>query len=89
MNSLGDSPHPPPRLALKLGDRVAYSSQFLKNTGQHTGAIPFARGRITRFTPLGDTQLAHIAWDQEDIPEKVLVCNLSRVTEDGMVMDVD
>jgi hypothetical protein len=89
LNPLADSPNATPHLSLKLGDRVAYASRFLKNTGQHTGDIPFARGRITRLTPLGDTQLAHITWDREGIPEKVLVVNLSRVTEDGVVMDVD
>jgi hypothetical protein len=80
-----ESPHPP----LKPGDRVAYASRFLKNTGQHTGDIPFARGTITGLTPMGQTQLANVAWDREGIPGKVLVANLSRVRADGMIMEVD
>lgn len=75
--------------ALQLGDRVAYSSRFLKNTGQHTGDIPLARGTITQFIPMGNARLAQIAWDRKDIPEKVLDSNLSRVATDGVVLDVD
>jgi hypothetical protein len=89
MKSHDDSPHSASRVALQLGDRVAYSSRFLKNTGQHTGDIPFARGTITRLTLIGNSQLAHIDWDREGIPGKVLVANLSRVTKDGVVLDVD
>lgn len=74
---------------LQPGDRVAYSSRFLKNTGQHTGDIPFARDTITLLTQMGNSRLAHIDWDREGIPEKVLVSNLSRVTKDGVVLDVD
>jgi hypothetical protein len=79
------TPHPP----LQLGDPVAYSSRFLKSTGQHTGDIPFARGTITGFTLMGKSQLAEIAWDREGIPGKVLVANLSRVRDDGLVMEVE
>jgi hypothetical protein len=78
-------PHPP----LEHGDRVAYASRFLKNTGQHTGDIPLARGTITGFTPMGQSQLANVVWDREGIPGKILVSNLSRVREDGVVMDVE
>ena len=85
---MGNSPQGP-RQPLKQGDRVAYASRFLKNTGQHTGDIPFARGTITGFTPIGTSQLAQVVWDREGIPGKVLVSNLSRVTEDGTVLDVD
>ena len=75
--------------ALQRGDRVAYSSRFLKNTGQHTGDIPFARDTITLLTQMGNSRLAHIDWDREGIPEKVLVSNLSRVAQDDVVLDVD
>ena len=72
---------------LQLGDRVTYSSRFLKDTGQHTGEIPFARGTITGFTPMGSSQLANIIWDREGIPGKVLINNLSRIRDDGVILD--
>ena len=71
------------RTELQIGDRVAYSRQWLRSTGHFTGPIPFARGRITAFEPLGrETVLAVIDWDgghSEEIPERVNVGNLAHV----------
>ena len=73
------------RTELQIGDRVAYSRQWLRSTGNFTGPIPFARGRITAFEPLGrETMLAVVAWEGELVgespaPTLVNVKNLARV----------
>jgi hypothetical protein len=74
--------------AVQVGDTVAYSRQFLRNTGQYTGDAPFARGKVTGLTPLGQLLLAQVLWDCEDLPGKVNVKNLSRV-KDGVVIELD
>jgi hypothetical protein len=70
--------------AIKVGDRVCYSRQFLRSTGQVTGDIPFARGEVTELIALGSMTLAAIAWDQPDLPPRVAVANLARVTDKGI-----
>ena len=73
------------RKPLEIGDRVAYSRAWLRSTGMVPGPIPFARGRITAFEPLGrETMLAVIAWEGElpgesPAPTLVNVKNLARV----------
>ena len=75
--------------AIQPGDIVAYSKQWLQSTGQLTGDVPLARGKVTGLVPLGPSLiLAEIAWDQPDLPGRVNVKNLSRV-KDGHVMDLD
>lgn len=70
---------------LKVGDRVRYSRLFLRSTGQYTGDVPFAKGRITGIEVLGPasdpeaTRLAHIDWENCDCPKRVALFNLSRV----------
>ena len=71
--------------AIAEGDRVCYSRTFLQSTGQQTGDLPFARGIVQRLIPLGETMLAEIAWEQPDIPSRVHVANLSRVTDKGIL----
>lgn len=49
---------------LKIGDRVAFSREFLRNTCQYTGWAPFARGEIIAFVELSKGHsLARILWD--------------------------
>jgi hypothetical protein len=74
--------------AVKVGDTVMYSRAWLRSTGQFTGDICFARGTVNELQPLGEVTLAVIDWGGADLPEKVNVKNLSRVTERG-VMDRD
>lgn len=69
---------------IKVGDRVCYSRQFLQSTGQLTGDVPQARGTVTSIVPLASTALAEIAWDNEELPARVNVANLSCVTEKGI-----
>ena len=78
---------------IQIGDRVAVSARFLRSTGQFTGEICFVRGQVTNLKPLGEITLATIAWEplngqQPDVPERMAVSNLSKVTEKG-IMDHD
>ena len=77
---------------IKVGDRVAVSARFLRSTGQHTGDICFARGTVSALRTLGEMTLAVIAWEPldeapPDVPERMNVKNLSRVTERGILED--
>lgn len=69
---------------IKVGDKVCYSKTFLQSTGQQTGDTPFARGVVTAIVPLGDLCLAEVEWSNPDLPERVNVANLSRITEQGI-----
>jgi len=73
---------------IQAGDRVAYSRQWLRSTGQMTGDVPQARGTVTRIEPLGSISLAVVEWDQPDLPAKVNVKNLSRI-KDGVIRERD
>ncbi len=67
---------------LQVGDRVQYSRAWCRNTGNNTGELPFAIGRITKIVDLGSMKLAHIKWDGaygEVCPEKVAIANLNRI----------
>lgn len=64
---------------IELGDKVAYSVQFLKSIGMSHSDMARARGEVTGFTPLGERRLVHIKWTNADMPEKVLEANLAKV----------
>ncbi len=67
---------------IKVGDSVAYSKRFLQSTGQYTGDVPHARGKVTALKPLGkDTTLAEIEWNKPDLPARVNVKNLITVKQ--------
>lgn len=69
---------------ISIGDTVKYKASFLRSTGQLTGDIPFAKGKVTDIKPLGDNQIATIDWGDENIPARVLTSNLSKVTQRGV-----
>jgi hypothetical protein len=63
----------------KLGDVVTYRREFLRATGQLSGPIPFARGRIISLAPVSNAlDVATIDWSEPDIPARVLTSNLIR-----------
>ena len=67
-------------MTFKVGDKVAYSAQWLKNTGQQTGDIGFARGVITGFTELSkECVLAEVNWGSDEFPKRVNTKNLAKV----------
>jgi hypothetical protein len=70
---------------IEVGDRVCYSKRFLQSTGQYTGDSPQGRGTVTALLPLGETTLAQIDWNIPDLPKRVNVANLSRVTDKGIM----
>ncbi len=61
---------------INIGDTVRYTRLFLRSTGEHTGAIPFARGIVTNLETLSDWTLASIAWGDPEVPERVNTFNL-------------
>jgi len=64
--------------AIRVGDTVAYSKAFLQSTGQVTGDVPHARGKVTALRELSeDVTLAEIDWDKPDLPGRVNVRNLT------------
>jgi hypothetical protein len=66
--------------AIKVGDKVAYSTAFLKSTGEHTGPIPFARGVVTDLKKYGkDFEIATVKWDTPEAPEQVNTKSLVKV----------
>jgi hypothetical protein len=69
---------------IQVGDKVCYSKSFLQSTGQYTGDIPFARGVVVSIDTYGTLRLATIDWGDNNIPPKVAVNNLSKVTDKGI-----
>jgi hypothetical protein len=64
----------------KTGDRVQYTRQWLRSTGQLAGDIPHAKGRIISLSPVSNgLDIATIEWDRPNIPAKVLTSNLVRM----------
>jgi hypothetical protein len=49
---------------IAIGDRVAYSAQWLRSTGNRTGDLPFLRGTVRQLIPFGPgCALCGIEWD--------------------------
>ena len=63
---------------IAVGDIVKYSRDFLRSTGQITGPIPFAEGKVESIKDLGGLQIATVAWNTEEAPAKINVKNLIR-----------
>lgn len=66
--------------SFRAGDRVAYSAQWLRSTGQQTGEIALARGAIERIVL---DVVACVRWDtqawREELPNKIHIANLAHV----------
>lgn len=45
------------------GDRVAYSADFLRSTGQQTGDVPFWCGKVLETRQIGARTLVVVEWD--------------------------
>lgn len=76
--------------AIQIGDRVAVSARFLRSTGQNTGDICFCRGTVAALKQLGEITLADIQWEllngtPPDVPTRMNVTNLSKVTTKGIL----
>ena len=70
-------------MAIKIGDRVAYSSAWLRSVGIYSGILPFARGTVESLKVLSPRCIiATIDWgvaDQEEVPPRVNTANLTRL----------
>ena len=74
---------------VEVGDKVAYSVQFLRSIGMSHSDIAHARGVVTEVSKLGSsTLLARITWDRE-MPEHVNVANLAKVGPNRRFANVD
>lgn len=63
---------------VEVGDKVAYSVQFLKSIGMSHSEMARARGEVTAVDSFGTLVLARITWNA-DMPERVNVHNLAKV----------
>lgn len=78
-----------PTPVFTIGDKVAYSVQFLRSIGMCHGEIAHARGIITKLiTPCSAWTLAEIKWNC-DMPEKVNTANLAKVGPNPRFANVD
>jgi hypothetical protein len=64
--------------AINIGDRVAYSRNFLRSTGQDSGWAPFSRGTVMSFT----AGMALVRWDGIATPTTINIYNLVREEPD-------
>ncbi len=62
---------------IKIGSTVKYSVEWLRNTGQYSGNICFAKGVVAGLEVMGTITLATINWNRlSEFPAKVNVENL-------------
>ena len=74
---------------LIVGDRVAYSIQFLKSIGMSHSDMAHARGEISFLQKVGERLvLAVIKWNCE-MPQKVNVMNLAKVSPNRKFCNID
>lgn len=67
-------------MKLQVGDKVAYSVQFLKSIGMSHSDMSHGRGVITDIKSFGGSlTLATIKWNDPELPERVAVPNLAKV----------
>jgi hypothetical protein len=52
-----------PQQQFNVGDAVAFSRDFLRNTGQFTGRAPFIRGTVASVDKLPGLTLALVNWN--------------------------
>lgn len=74
---------------IQINDRVRFSANFLKFTGQHTGPDaptnhgPWARGKVTAVREDIGKGVCTVQWDN-GVESKVMRFNLEKVDEIGM-----
>lgn len=62
---------------IAIGDRVAFSAAFLRNTGQPY-ETSLMRGIVQTTEDFGENRLCRVNWDR-GCPSSVLATNLARV----------
>lgn len=66
-------------LDFKVGDRVAYSVQWLKSVGMVHTDYAHGRGIVTDVKAFGDSALVSIDWKEGAGANRVLAANLAHV----------
>jgi len=52
--------------SFQLGDRVMYAREFLRNTGQMTGEVPFDVGTVINIKAKGEEcEVCAVQWDSD------------------------
>lgn len=65
---------------MKIGDKVAYSVQFLKSIGMSHSYLAAARGTVKNINKLSSNfTLVEVDWQDPDIPAKINIKNLAKV----------
>ena len=76
-----------------IGDKVAYSVQFLKSIGESHGDMAQGRGAVKSIKSYGNTAsplvLIEIDWNIGDLPAKVAAPNLAIVGPNRRFCNVD
>jgi hypothetical protein len=68
------------KFTVNIGDKVAYSIQFLASIGMSHSDMAGARGVVVEISTIGDRLLvAKIDWQNPDMPEKIAIFNLAKV----------
>jgi hypothetical protein len=71
-----------PKTSIEIGDKVAFSRQFLQSINMHTGWPPFARGTVIDINEVDrDYKLALIEWTDKPEPTWINVANLVRTDQ--------
>ena len=67
---------------IAVGDGVQYKAAFLRSIGEITGPLPFAKGTVTKVDTYGSSfAIATIDWGDDEIPPRVNVGNLKRISD--------
>lgn len=65
---------------IALGDRIAYSADFLRSIGCYAGDMPAGRGIVKSLKQIGSMTLAHIEWEGDaELPQTINVNNIAKV----------
>lgn len=65
---------------MQVGDKVAYSVQFLRSIRMSHSDMARGRGFIEHLQKFGETTLAEVVWDHgADLPRRINTANLAKV----------
>ena len=66
---------------MKIGDKVAYSVDWLRSTNMEHSHLARARGTILFIKEIGENKIATVDWgeDSKDVPLRVSTKNLALV----------
>lgn len=79
-----------PKPKLEVGNKVAYSVQFLRSIGMSHSDMAHARGTVKEVKAYSASLvLASIDWHGADMPEKVNTANLALVGPNPRFANVD